>query len=344
MTRTAAEDGDCFCLTPRPVTKTMLMRYLIFAAFYKNADDFEARYRVPVSVREFQDLSFLKPYGLEVHIETNGYMDFHREVGINELVGWVEDGYEEELNLVLSQSYSFEKILIQVVEMDEEYGFVRMRICDTKVDFTGTEELSRVEFTDTKGDGPNFHIPLHNLKMYFSVLTLFEVVERLKFFGSGTYWSTKDLKEYFESGIDEAVAIASTVFRNKRDLDGNPDILHSLAVGIAGQTKNEKIVGFLHDVVEDSDVTFEDLDEYGFSAEVLEALKLLTHDKKRMSYDEYVRAIIASGNSTAINVKINDLRNNIARAGNRHKRILEKHTAALALVLESIGQADHYGV
>ena len=64
MTRTAAEDGDCFCLTPRPVTKTMLMRYLIFAAFYKNADDFEARYRVPVSVREFQDLSFLKPYGL----------------------------------------------------------------------------------------------------------------------------------------------------------------------------------------------------------------------------------------------------------------------------------------
>lgn len=39
MTRTAAEDGDCFCLTPRPVTKTMLMRYLIFAAFYKNADD-----------------------------------------------------------------------------------------------------------------------------------------------------------------------------------------------------------------------------------------------------------------------------------------------------------------
>lgn len=77
-------------------------------------------------------------------------MDFRREVGINELVGWVEDGYEEELNLVLSQSYSFEKILIQVVEMDEEYGFVRMRICDTKVDFTGTEELSRVEFTDTK--------------------------------------------------------------------------------------------------------------------------------------------------------------------------------------------------
>ena len=175
MTRTAAEDGDCFCLTPRPVTKTMLMRYLIFAAFYKNADDFEARYRVPVSVREFQDLSFLKPYGLEVHIETNGYMDFRREVGINELVGWVEDGYEEELNLVLSQSYSFEKILIQVVEMDEEYGFVGMRICDTKVDFTGTEELSRVEFTDTKGDGPNFHIPLHNLKMYFSELTLFEV-------------------------------------------------------------------------------------------------------------------------------------------------------------------------
>lgn len=166
------------------------------------------------------------------------------------------------------------------------------------------------------------------------------MVERLKFFGSGTYWSTKDLKEYFESGIDEAVAIASTVFRNKRDLDGNPDILHSLAVGIAGQTKNEKIVGFLHDVVEDSDVTFEDLDEYGFSAEVLEALKLLTRDKKRMSYDEYVRAIIASGNSTAINVKINDLRNNIARAGNRHKRILEKHTAALALVLESIHKAE----
>lgn len=340
MTRTAADDGNRFCLTPRPVTKTMLMRYLILAAFYKNADDFEARYRVPVSVREFQDLSFLKMYGLEVHIETNGYLDFRREVGINELKGWVEDGYEEELNLVLSQSYSFKKILVQVVEMDEEYGFVGMRICDTKIDFTGTEELSRVEFTDTKEDGTSFHIPLHNLKMYFSVLTLFEVIERLKFFGSGTYWSTKDLKDYFESGIDEAVSIASVVFRGKRDLDGNPDILHSLGVGIAGQTKNEKIVGFLHDVVEDSEVTFEDLDNYGFSTEVLEALELLTHDKKRMSYDEYVRAIIASGNATAINVKINDLRNNIARAGNRHKRILEKHKVALALILDSLHKAE----
>lgn len=339
-TEAAADDGDCFCLTPRPVTKNNAMRYLIVAAFYKNANDSEARYRVPVGVRKFQDLGFLKTYGLEVHMETNGYLDFRREVGIKELAGWIEDGYEEELNQVLSQSYSFEKILVQVVEMNEEYGFVGMRICDTKIDFTGTEDLSRVEFTDTKGNGTGFHIPLYNLKRYFNVPTLFEVVERLKIFGTGTYWSTADFKDYFESGIDEAVSIASVVFRNKRDLDGNPDILHSLGVGIAGQTKTEKIVGFLHDVVEDSEVTFDDLDNYGFSTEVIEALKLLTHDKKRISYDEYVRAIIASGNATAINVKINDLRNNIARAGNRHKRILEKHKAALAFILDSLHKVE----
>ena len=105
---------------------------------------------------------------------------------------------------------------------------------------------------------------------------------------------------------------------------------------MAGQNKNEKIVGFLHDVVEDTDITFNDLDNMGFSTEVIEALKLLTHDKKLTSYETYIKGIIRSGNHTTINVKINDLRNNITRGeSGHHMRLVKKHKDALTLILES---------
>jgi hypothetical protein len=74
------------------------------------------------------------------------------------------------------------------------------------------------------------------------------------------------------------------------------------------------------------------LEAEGFSVEVIAALRLLTHDKES-PYMEYVERICKSGNCTAINVKMNDLKHNLARGKEGgHTRCVEKHMAALAFI------------
>ena len=77
--------------------------------------------------------------------------------------------------------------------------------------------------------------------------------------------------------IEEALRIAIDVHEGQKDLDGKPVILHPLAVGMAGRNRQEIIAGFLHDVVEDSELTFNDLLEKGVDEDIVEALRLLTH-------------------------------------------------------------------
>lgn len=140
--------------------------------------------------------------------------------------------------------------------------------------------------------------------------------------------------EYYDmrSDIDKAIALASRAHAADYDLDGNPTILHPLAVGMMGRNDAERIVGFLHDVVEDTRYDFSDLEEEGFSEEVIATLRLLTHDK-HTPYMEYVERICTSGNMTAIHVKMNDLRHNLARGREGgHMRCVEKHTVALAFI------------
>lgn len=111
--------------------------------------------------------------------------------------------------------------------------------------------------------------------------------------------------------IEETLQTALEAHTGQKDLDGNPAILHPLAVGLMGKTEAEIKAGFLHDVVEDSSITLEDLKNRGVEDEVLTALALLSHDKAKVGYFEYVENIIASGNVTAIHVKLNDLHHNL---------------------------------
>lgn len=137
------------------------------------------------------------------------------------------------------------------------------------------------------------------------------------------------------AGIDEAIALATEAFSGKKDLDGNPAVLHALAVGDAGSSVEERIVGYLHDIVEDTDMTFEDLEKMGFSRSVIEALRLCTRDRD-IPYEEYVRRIIDSGNSTALNVKINDLSHNIARGRKTLERALAENDAEVTAKITRI--------
>ncbi len=109
--------------------------------------------------------------------------------------------------------------------------------------------------------------------------------------------------------IEEALRIALDCHEGLKDLDGKPAILHPLTailhpltVGMAGNNRQEIIGGFLHDVVEDSDLTFNDLLEKGVDEDIVDALRLLTH-KKGTDYFEYIQRIIDSGNRLAQTIK-----------------------------------------
>ena len=133
--------------------------------------------------------------------------------------------------------------------------------------------------------------------------------------------------------IRVAMQIAIAAHRDQKDLDGNEAIYHPLEVGLAGNDTLEMIVGFLHDVVEDSDkFTFEYLEEQGIPKEAVEALKLLTHAKGE-PYADYVRRIAESGNELAIAVKLHDLNHNLER-GKRggHWKQVKKHTLGKEII------------
>lgn len=153
--------------------------------------------------------------------------------------------------------------------------------------------------------------------------------------------------------IETAIRIATEAHAGQVDRDGNPVILHPLTVGLMGHTDEEKMAGFLHDVVEDTDWTFERLENEGIPFGVINALRLLTHEKQ-VPYDDYVQHIIDSGNPIALHVKYNDLCHNYAR-GKAYPDLQAKHGRALERVKAAIeacsrielyrpAEGEHYAV
>lgn len=134
------------------------------------------------------------------------------------------------------------------------------------------------------------------------------------------------------SQIEIALEIALKAHKGQRDLDGKPVILHPLTVALKGNNESEIVAGLLHDVVEDTDWSFDDLLEAGIEPKVVDTLRLLTHNKD-IPYLDYVRDIAYSGNPIAINVKCNDLEHNLKR-GRRgdHLKQVAKHTAARKII------------
>ena len=134
------------------------------------------------------------------------------------------------------------------------------------------------------------------------------------------------------SQIEIALEIALKAHKGQRDLDGKPVILHPLTVALKGNNEDEIVAGLLHDVVEDTGYSFDDLLNAGISAKVVDALRLLTHEKGT-DYLDYVRRINDSDNPIAINVKCNDLEHNLERGRKGdHLKQVAKHTAARKII------------
>ncbi|MDR1738099.1 MAG: hypothetical protein LBR66_04670 [Candidatus Symbiothrix sp.] len=111
------------------------------------------------------------------------------------------------------------------------------------------------------------------------------------------------------SNLARAMEIAVAAHRGQRDKSGAHYINHPLRVMKRGRTETERICGVLHDLVEDSDWTFERLEAEGFAPEIIDVLRCVTKLSEDEDYDRFIERVAA--NPVATQVKINDLLDNM---------------------------------
>ena len=104
-----------------------------------------------------------------------------------------------------------------------------------------------------------------------------------------------------------AEEIATVAHKGQVDKAGVDYINHPRTVASMCNSIDAKIVGWLHDVVEDTDVTFEDLKNSGFPENILEALRCVTKEENYQLDDYYLRI---KKNELAKEVKLADLTHN----------------------------------
>ena len=104
-----------------------------------------------------------------------------------------------------------------------------------------------------------------------------------------------------------AMRICWDAHKDQIDKSGLPYVLHPVHLAEQMHSETETCVALLHDVVEDTPLSLDDLAREGFPKDVLDALALLTHDS-RVPYMDYVRAL--RSNAVARKVKIADLEHN----------------------------------
>jgi len=136
----------------------------------------------------------------------------------------------------------------------------------------------------------------------------------------------------------KAMRIAYAAHHGQLDKSGIPYIFHPLHLAEQMEDEVSCCVALLHDTVEDTAITFADL-EKEFPTEVLDALKLLTHEKNTPYFD-YVRAV--RKNPVAVKVKLADIAHNsdqtrLADSGMSEEvkaYFRDKYTKAKAILLD----------
>ena len=105
----------------------------------------------------------------------------------------------------------------------------------------------------------------------------------------------------------QALKLCFEAHKEQKDKSGMPYVFHPFHLAEQMTDEATTVVALLHDVVEDTNTTFEDLEKQGFGEEIITALKLLTHNGDT-PYMDYVAEI--KSNKIATAVKLADLRHN----------------------------------
>ena len=108
--------------------------------------------------------------------------------------------------------------------------------------------------------------------------------------------------------LESAIQLAAEAHAGQQDKAGKPYILHPIRVMLSVSTTDEQIAAILHDTVEDTDVTYEQLSEAGFSAEIISAVKALTKLDGESRVDAARRAV---KHPIARQVKLADVKDNL---------------------------------
>lgn len=129
-----------------------------------------------------------------------------------------------------------------------------------------------------------------------------------------------------EAELSLAMLIVGNGFLNKKQRSGEDYVGHPMNVATAyTRSKNKRIIGLLHDLIEDTDWTLDDLREVGFSDRIVNAVDACTrregpphfaHGQREPYFDFIIRCGL--GGQDAIDVKINDLHHNMDASRYRH--------------------------
>ncbi len=137
------------------------------------------------------------------------------------------------------------------------------------------------------------------------------------------------------STLERAIEIAARAHAGQVDKAGQPYILHPLRLMLAVSGTHERMAAVLHDVVEDTNVTLDNLKSEGFPMEVLEAVLTLTKTEGESRISAATRA---AGNPIARAVKLADVRDNmdlsrIAKPTEKDFERMKEYEQVLALLL-----------
>jgi (p)ppGpp synthase/HD superfamily hydrolase len=136
--------------------------------------------------------------------------------------------------------------------------------------------------------------------------------------------------------LEDAISLAVKAHRRRKDKGGAAYILHSLRVMLRMKTKDERIVAVLHDVVEDTKYTLEDLRKAGYFQKILRSLDYLTK-RESEEYDQFIKRV--KRNPLARKVKIVDIEDNldlarIRKPKKRDFKRIDKYRRALSELMK----------
>lgn len=126
--------------------------------------------------------------------------------------------------------------------------------------------------------------------------------------------------------LENAIGYACAMLKGKKDKCDQPLIFHTLRMIVDAETTDEQITAALHDVIEDSDASFDDLVSLSVPDNIINAINALTK-RDGENYDKYLERV--KSNNLALRVKLIDLRDNLSPA--RQWRLSPTKTTQLKL-------------
>ena len=140
----------------------------------------------------------------------------------------------------------------------------------------------------------------------------------------------------YTENTKKALKLCFEAHKDQLDKSSLPYVFHPFHLAEQMDSEETTVVALLHDVVEDTSYTIEDLKNMGFSEKILEAVSLMTHEEG-MEYMDYVKKI--KNNEIARKVKLADLKHNsdlkrLDKVDEKALKRREKYIKAIALLEE----------